>query len=1087
AGAGDRAEAVSQESWVSFVGYPPLTSDLEVAAQELLAGLRSSLESVRLVVDDWQAMVSRCEDASNSLDEADWVAEEQVRGARDLLAWLTAGHFIFLGYQEYTFDGQGFTPVAGTGLGVHRGNPSPPSLTGFHAYPVEEPPRIFVMTKHPWRATVHRPAYMDYLGIRSYDPNGRLLGERRFLGLLSTSAYAEAVSNIPVLAAKAQRILEDSGYGPESFGAISIANIISNYPRDELFDADIDELAGIVRAIESLRDRRVVRVFMRRDRYGQFMTNLIYLPRDRYDTATRQRICEILLDTCGGESFEFTARASEAVLAQLFVVVKLRPDAPEYVEDDDVQALIEQATHTWKDDFAAAVAAMEPKQRAVDFGEAYQSTYTVDEAVADLERANTLTDDGGLRYSLTLADSPPGELGVRLKILAKDQLELARIMPLLTSFGVEVIDEKPFEWQLRDESVYLYDIGLRMPLHWEDQWVDVARRLISAFDATYRGLSEADSFNRLVLRADLAWVEVAWLRSIARFIKQVKPQYSQDYIANALLANGQITSLLVRAIRQKFDPDLEFASFADRGAAVQGLLDEALRLIEEVSSLDHDRILRQYVAFVDVSVRFNAFADAATLAWKIDSSRWDLLPDPRPWKEIFVYSPRVQGVHLRFGKVARGGLRWSDRPEDFRTEILGLVKAQTVKNTVIVPVGAKGGFVPAALPDPAAGGAAWLAEGAACYRLFISALLSLSDNIVAGAVVPPQRVLRYDEDDPYLVVAADKGTANFSDTANELSLEHGFWLGDAFASGGSVGYDHKAMGITARGAWESVKWHFAQLGIDIRQPFSCVGIGDMSGDVFGNGMLLSDQIQLVAAFDHRHIFLDPNPDVLASFAQRQRLFGLPRSSWADYDQTKISAGGGVFARNAKQIPISAEVRRVLGLPLEAAALAPDDLVSAILKAPVDLLWNGGIGTYVKAESQSNVDVGDKANDAVRVNGAQVRARVAVEGGNLGWTQHGRIEYALAGGLVNTDFIDNSAGVDTSDFEVNIKILLAGEVAAGRLDERGRRELLASMTDDIAMSVLRHNVAQNAALSNSEARALGMAGRHESWMRELEKT
>nr|NLI49348.1 NAD-glutamate dehydrogenase [Propionibacterium sp.] len=710
-----------------------------------------------------------------------------------------------------------------------------------------------------------------------------------------------------------------------------------------------------------------------------------------------------------------------------------------------------------------------------------------DALASDLQLANELTGPEDLRFDL--APARPGDIAdLRLKVVSHKPVSLTTIMPHLAALGIEVTDERPSMVETAQGPVRLYDLGFRHAagIAFDDR--AATQRFADALRASYGGVAEADGLTRLVLGADLTWQQVVYLRALSRYLKQAGVNYSQTYIANALTANPEITRALVEVFEVKFDPKRPFADLAARAAAVEVAVGVVEAALENVASLDQDRILRMLLAVIKAIVRTNAFAeDQPGFAFKLLPSNLPLLPEPRPMFEIFVYSTEVQGVHLRFGKVARGGLRWSDRSEDFRTEVLGLVKAQLVKNTVIVPVGAKGGFVPANLPNPAVDRQAWYDAGVSAYKRFVSSLLSLTDNIVDGAIVPPADVLRYDSDDPYLVVAADKGTATFSDFANGISLDRGFWLGDAFASGGSVGYDHKAMGITARGAWESVKRHFFEMGKDCQtEDFTCVGIGDMAGDVFGNGMMLSEHIKLVAAFNHLHVFLDPNPEPATSFAERVRLFNTPRSTWADYNPALISAGGGVFPRTAKSIPVGPEVRAALGLADDVTKMTPNELINAILKAPVDLLWNGGIGTYVKASSETHEDAGDKANDAVRVNGAEVRAKIAGEGGNLGWTQKGRIEYAQNGGRINTDFIDNSAGVDTSDHEVNIKILLAAEVAAGRLTTQERNELLASMTDDVATLVLAHNIDQNIALSCATYRAPAMAPSHEAWMRVMEE-
>ena len=701
----------------------------------------------------------------------------------------------------------------------------------------------------------------------------------------------------------------------------------------------------------------------------------------------------------------------------------------------------------------------------------------------DVTLAHELTGPDDLRFDL---EAPKTGGDPVLKVVTKRPMSLTTIMPHLAALGVEVTEERPSELVVDGEKVLSYELGFRTS-EGVDFTDDELQRFADGLRASYFGKAEAGRMTRLIMTAGLTWQQVVFLRAMSRYLQQAGIPFSQTYISMALNANTSIAAALVDAFEIKFDPKRPFADQAARQAAFEAAVAAIEASLDKVASLDHDRIIRMQLALLRAMVRTNAFADdQPALAFKLLPRQLDLLPEPRPRFEIFVYAPDVHGVHLRYGMVARGGLRWSDRAEDFRTEVLGLVKAQMVKNTVIVPVGAKGGFVPQHLPDPSVDRAGWQAGGVAAYKKFINSLLSITDNIVDGHVVPPKDVIRYDGDDPYLVVAADKGTATFSDTANGIALERGFWLGDAFASGGSVGYDHKGMGITARGAWESVKRHFFEMGKDCQtEDFTCVGIGDMAGDVFGNGMMLSEHTKLVAAFNHLHVFLDPNPDAASSFAERVRLFNLKGSTWADYNAELISAGGGVFPRSAKSIPTGPEVRAALGLPDSVTKMTPTELINAILKAPVDLLWNGGIGTYVKASSETNADCGDKANDAVRVNGAEVRAKISGEGGNLGWTQKGRIEYAQAGGRANTDFIDNSAGVDTSDHEVNIKILLAAEVAAGRLTFEERNELLASMTDDVAKLVLAHNIDQNIALACGTYRSSRMAASHEAWMKIME--
>lgn len=1067
------------ESWIAVEIYPPLGEAADLLADTLVAGLLRVLDAVAVVVDDWQPMLARARSARAEL-QTDPGAEAAEAVA--LLDWLASDNFLFLGCADYTLAGDRLVPVPGTGLGL-LSDVSDPDSTTVPAAGEHDP---LVLLRDPRRSPVHRPVYLEHVAVRRYDADGALAVEHRFLGLLAASAYTESVANIPVLAAKAERLLVGSGFEPHSHGWNAVRQVIATYPRDELFEATIDELAPIVASVAALRERRQTRVFLRRARYGSFATAIVYLPRDRFNTDTRLRIQQILLDRLGGEELEYSTLVSESVLIRLFFVVRLGPDAPAGPDAERIAGEISAATRSWEDDFVALVDALPSEQRGVEFSEAYTADYPPEVAVADLALANQLRGPDDLRLALTAPLEADDPSDLRLKVISHRSMSLTQAMPHLSVLGAEVIDERPYSWDLRGSRVMVYDFGLKLPADLSEtaHVVGLRQRFMDVFRASWTGRCEADDLNRLVVAAGLDWRQVSWMRAVSRYLQQAGVPFSQPYLATALNAHPEIAAGLVSAFATKFDPDLVLSE-DERAAKLEAVRARLAAELDAVASLDHDRILRAFLAVVDACVRTNAFTGTETLAVKVLPAQLPLLPEPRPAFEVFVYSPRVLGVHLRFGAIARGGLRWSDRREDFRTEVLGLVKAQLVKNTVIVPSGAKGGFVPQQLP-PASDRSAWLAEGKTCYRLFVDALLSVTDNIVDGVVVPPDRVRRYDGDDPYLVVAADKGTATFSDLANQVSVGRGYWLGDAFASGGSSGYDHKAMGITARGAWESVKRHFAELGLDpATDEFTCVGIGDMAGDVFGNGMLLSDRMRLVAAFNHQHVFLDPNPDPAASFAERKRLFDLPGSTWADYDPALVSPGGGVYRRDAKSVPVSDGVRTVLGLPAGTVRLTPAELISAILRAPVDLLFNGGVGTFVKASTESHAEAGDKANDAVRVDGGQVRARCVAEGGNLGFTQRGRIEYAQSGGRMNTDFIDNSAGVDTSDHEVNIKILLAPEVASGRLTGQARDELLASMTDEVARLVLAHNFDQNLALANAMYRRTVLAGQHEAWMLTLE--
>jgi len=1081
-----------------------------------------------------------------------------------LLRWLAQGRFTFLGYREYDFEsgaaGAFVRPVPGTGLGILRHDTSDPG--SFAALPPEvgaralDPQRLIV-TKANSRSTVHRSSYLDYVAIKRFDSNGQVVGEYRFLGLYTHVAFTESITTIPVLRRKLADVLAVTGLTADSHDGNYVAEVLEFYPREELFMATAAELAEVAAGVLRLRERRQTRLFLRRDIYGRYISCLIYLPRDRYTTQVRLRAQQILQRGLNGSQVDYSVQVGESPVARLHIVV--RAERGELLPDMDATELeraVAAAARSWDDDLAdeAPRACGEQGGRAVlamvgdTIPQTYKSDVPASAAVSDLAKILQLRASGedvafelwesqdyvgGVPIEDGTADSAAVSTGPAARSTADSAavstgpahartdrvwrltiyrtgspITLTDVLPRLQHMGVDVVDEHPYEFPAT-EPFWIYDFGLRRsPADSSRAGLDmpvepVRDNVEGALAALWHGIIEDDGFNALVLDAQLSWPLVAVLRAYAKYLRQAGTAFSQDYIQRVLRTNPTVTRLLVRLFESRFDPARQ-AGGMERSEAIG---EEIRGELDDVASLDEDRILRTYWRLIMATLRTNYFAGAfgrsasisggqggspprasavPYLVVKLDAAQVPDLPAPRPKFELFVYSPRFEGVHLRFADVARGGLRWSDRREDFRTEVLGLAKAQEVKNSVIVPSGAKGGFVCKQLPDPA-DREAYQGEVLACYRMFISAMLDVTDNLEAGRVVPPAQVVRHDGDDPYLVVAADKGTATFSDTANEIAARRGFWLGDAFASGGSEGYDHKKMGITARGAWESVKFHFQTLGIDVStDDFSVVGVGDMSGDVFGNGMLLSRHIRLVAAFDHRHIFIDPDPDPAAGFAERQRLFALPRSSWADYDRGLISAGGGIWPRSAKSVHVPPQVRAVLGLAEGVAALSPDQLISAILAAPVDLLWNGGIGTYVKAAAQSNIDVGDRSSDAVRIDAGQLRAKVIGEGGNLGLTQEARIEYALAGGLVNTDFIDNSAGVDTSDHEVNIKILLDREVRGGALTQADRNALLPEMTDEVGALVLQHNYQQNRALAASRAQNAPMLHVHARYIRKLER-
>jgi glutamate dehydrogenase len=1081
-----------EESWIHV--EIDRQSDRSVL-DALESDLQRVLHDVRAAVEDEVKMRALAGSIAADLDEP----LPETEDAKELLAWLAGDHFTFLGYREYNLDGEVLRAVPGTGLGILRSDQVEP--TDFAALPPEVGAKarertLLVLTKANSRATVHRPAYLDYVGVKKFDDAGDVVGERRFLGLYTHTAYSESIAHIPVLRRKLALVLERAHLAADSYDGKDLVEILETYPRDDLFHISVDDLFAIAMGVLRLRERKQLRLFVRKDAYGRYMSCLVFLPRDRYTTGIRLRIQEILRQAYEGTGVDYSAMVGDSALARLHVVVRGEQGRPQPdVDLADLEARLAAATRSWGDDLADAVVEQWGEERgsallrryADAFPEGYKADFPARTASADLGRLEEVTETGEIAINLYEPyDAVPGER--RLKIYRPGPpISLSQVLPLLQDMGVEVVDERPYEITPEGaRSGWIYDLGLRYEPSPDVGEDEVKGLFQDAFLALWRGEVESDAFNALVLAAGLAWRSVMVLRAYARYLRQAGTTFSERYIGGVLVANPRVARRLVRLFEVRLDPSVDGGDARDELGA--GIAEELMGELDAVSSLDEDRILRSFLSMIEATLRTNYYQRPAKpyLSLKFDPEAIPDLPLPRPKFEIFVYSPRLEGVHLRFGSVARGGLRWSDRREDFRTEILGLVKAQAVKNTVIVPAGSKGGFVCKRLPDPA-DREAYQAEGIASYKQFICGLLDITDNLVGGKVVPAPDVVRHDGDDTYLVVAADKGTATFSDIANEVAASYGFWLGDAFASGGSVGYDHKGMGITARGAWESVKYHFRTLGVDVQsQDFTVVGVGDMSGDVFGNGMLLSEHIRLVAAFDHRHIFVDPSPDPATSFRERQRMFALPRSSWADYDASVVSKGGGVHSRKAKKIPITPQVREALGIDPATTSMTPPELIHAILCAPVDLLWNGGIGTYVKASAETHLDVGDRANDAVRADATELRCRVVGEGGNLGLTQRGRIEYSLGGGLVNTDFIDNTAGVDTSDHEVNIKILLDQVVRDGELTTKQRNKLLMDMTDEVGGLVLRDNYAQNIVLAAAREQAPAMLHVHARYLRKLDR-
>ncbi len=1089
---------------VESVIHAEVDRETDAAELEALGGhVLRVIGEVRAAVEDWGAMRGRAAEIVAELDSRPPpVDREEIAETKAFLDWLAHDHFTFLGYREYELlddddDGLGLAPIAGSGLGILRHaregrsqlfDRLPPSIRA-----LAREPFLLNLTKANSRATVHRPARLDYIGVKRFDADGRVGGERRFLGLYTSAAYRASPREIPIVRRKVETSLARAAFPPGSHNEKALLEILESHPRDELFQTPVDELFESAMAILHLGDRQRLRLLVRRDLFARFLSCLVFVPRDRFNTENRRRIERILGEAFHAVSIDYTTRVSESVLVRLHYMVYTEPGGALTLDYDvgEIEARLVAATRGWTDDLEDALidehGEEDGKALLRRYGDAFPAGYRADwvarAALDDIRRIELVAERDGLAMHLYQPlEAPAGVLHAKL-FRSSTPLTLSDVLPVFENMGVTVVDERPYEVTPSGRSpVWIYDFSLVYA--GDDELAEDESRdaFQDAFVRIWNGQTENDGYNRLVLGARLTWRETTVLRAVARYLRQAGSTFSDQYVEQAILAQPEIARMLVELFAVRFDPrvaDPEMARLAARRIE---------RAIDAVESLDRDRILRQFLAVIEAMLRTNHFQldhdgrPKPHLSFKLDPERMPWLPPPRPRFEVFVYSPRVEGVHLRGGKVARGGIRWSDRREDFRTEVLGLMKAQMVKNAVIVPVGAKGGFV---VKRPPVGREALGDEVVACYRTFIHGLLDLTDNIAGGEIVPPNDLVRYDDDDPYLVVAADKGTASFSDVANQIARDHGFWLGDAFASGGSSGYDHKKMGITARGAWESVKRHFRELGRDAQdEDITVVGIGDMSGDVFGNGMLLSRRIRLIGAFNHREVFIDPDPDPEVSWEERRRLFELPGSSWSDYNPGRLSPGGGVYSRDAKSVELSAQAREALGVDTE--AMTPGELIRALLRAPVDLLWNGGIGTYVKAGSETHADVGDKANDTLRVDAGELRCSVVGEGGNLGLTQRARVEYALGGGHLNTDAIDNSAGVDCSDHEVNIKILLDAIVADGDMTEKQRAVLLADMTDSVAELVLADNYEQAQALSMAEAHAPLMIDVHARFIHSLEQ-
>ncbi len=1067
------------ETWIHVQLSPSVDRNALHEAERLLPGVLADLRTVAADATAMIAVLDGLADDVESNADGHYPGDDNADVAT-LLRWLAAGHFTLLGYQRCPVrDGRVSGDTATASLGVlRRRKSSRPRLTLDN--------ELLALAQTDVASYLRFGAYPHVFAVR--ENAGGSVFEHRFIGLFTVSAMNADVLEIPIISRRVHQVLTLADLDPGHPGQL-LLDVIQTVPRSELFARSAEELLAMAKSVVDLGSGRRALLFLRADRLEYFISCLVYLPRDRYTTAVRLQIEDILVQEFGGTSLEFTARVTESPWALLHFMVRVREDDATKIDTSDanrvrLQSLLTEAARTWSDRLiteaaSAGVDPLEAEHYAGAFNEAYRQLVTPVDAINDITIFEELSDDS---VKLVLADHDYDET-VRLTwYLGGRTASLSELLPMLQSMGVVVLEERPFNVTRPDGLpiwIYQFKIAPRptVPLAQPGpEREETAQRFADAVTAIWEGRAETDRFNELVMRADLTWQQVVLLRSYAKYLRQAGFPYSQSHIESVVNENPTTARALVELFEALFDPDPATAKVRDAQAAAAAVAAD----IDALVSMDTDRVLRAFAELIQATLRTNYFVtrdgsarSQDVLSLKLDAQLVEELPLPRPKFEIFVYSPRVEGVHLRFGHVARGGLRWSDRREDFRTEVLGLVKAQAVKNAVIVPVGAKGGFVvkqpPLPTGDAAADRDANRNEGIACYKLFISGLLDVTDNVdhVTQEVSAPREVVRRDSDDAYLVVAADKGTATFSDIANEVAQSYGFWLGDAFASGGSVGYDHKAMGITAKGAWEAVKRHFREMGIDTQtEDFTVVGVGDMSGDVFGNGMLLSKHIRLLAAFDHRHVFLDPDPDPEASWQERQRMFDLPRSSWDDYDRSLISPGGGVYSREHKSIPISDQVRAALGIEDDVTEMTPPDLVRAILRAPVDLLFNGGIGTYIKAEAESDADVGDRANDALRVNANQLRAKVIGEGGNLGVTALGRVEFDLCGGRINTDAMDNSAGVDCSDHEVNIKILVDSQVTAGKIDPAERTQLLESMTDEVAELVLADNADQNDLMGTS---------------------
>lgn len=1075
------------------------------ALQKIEEDLLRVLADVRMVVEDWPKMMGCVESIIEEYAEPELQQQfPDMKESRAFLEWLLNHHFTFLGYRDYVVSGEGdqraLELVKGSGLGVLRDSTTSRHRREYADLPQEAREvalsldQCLIITKTNTRSTVHRPTYTDYIGIKRFDKQGRLVGERRVIGLYTSSAYSSDPQAIPFLRHKVKEVMQISELSGRSHAGKDLLHILSTFPRDDLLHAPVKEVYEIAMGIMRLQERRRIRMFARKDIYGRFVSVLVFVPRENFNTVLVERMRSILAEEMQADEVLMNTRFSESVLARIHYVVRLNSTEPRKYDFESIEKRLVAAGQSWQEGLLENLMAFYGEESANElqglyrraFPAGYREHFLARNAVFDIEKIEKLR-RGSPMEMVCYRTKDCSELEVKLKLFHPcSYVPLSDAVPMLENMGFRVLHEDSYRVAVKDEVFWINDFKLS---YCQSSLCDIDEfdeYFYSAFKKIWAGDAENDGFNKLVVAANMSWREVSLLRAYAKYFRQIGFSLSQQYIEEALVANALIATDLVRLFDQRFNP-VEHDHSDEAQAAIS---ENILAALDQVASLDQDRILRMYLKTVMATLRTNYYQKNESgepktyLSLKLNSAGVPDMPLPRPAFEVFVYSPRFEGVHLRSANVARGGIRWSDRKEDFRVEVLGLMKAQQVKNALIVPAGAKGGFVTKRLTAEMSR-EAMMAEGVSCYQDYIRSLLDVTDNIVGPEIVAPNDTVAYDEQDPYLVVAADKGTATFSDIANAISAEYGFWLGDAFASGGSAGYDHKKMGITARGAWVSAKRHFLELGLDVdKDEVTVIGIGDMSGDVFGNGVLLSPHLKLVAAYNHQHIFLDPTPNPEVSYRERQRLFALPRSTWDDYDRNLLSAGGGVYKRSAKAIRLTPEVKAMLGL--EQDVIVPNELINLLLKSPVDMIWNGGIGTFVKASTEKNSEVGDRANDPIRVNGYELRAKVVCEGGNLGLTQLGRIEYELSGGKVNTDFIDNSAGVDCSDHEVNIKILLNGLLQNQALTLDERNALLVEMTDTVAHLVLKNNYHQNQALSLAAIKSVGRLGLYIDFIDDLER-